>query len=307
MGAAKYKPKLVPVPKPDVCQQHQLFYSSFIISATTDQRLSSTVHLTSELQLQVMASQVYESCLRSIQYAKPLPCEDLPEHLCEKFEQPTQDSFLDLNEDKDPYQEKSTTKMLLSELERVFLEYADTPQICSSLDLTSLLQLWHNVASILVRRLKKLSWLESASPSHTLPSAPAGLFSTHTCSLLLDRLVAAPATCSSLSHLGLSLVHCHLLLGKQEEEEEELGRGEIRVDVERLVRVVVRYCTLRDEGESEAKEAKDKSSDSVFVMFLSTLAGMRIVLDEGGEASASLSCWGVHVLMMALNRLLNMK
>ena len=152
------KPKHVIILSPsDPGYQQQLSHGSFIISAATDQRLSSSVHFTAELQLQIMIGRVYESLLRSIQFALPLPCEGSSDPAME------QESLLD--EDKALYQtapreqcsDDSSTQVLLSALEKVFLESADTPQICSSLDLPSLLQLWHNAASLLTRRVKKLS------------------------------------------------------------------------------------------------------------------------------------------------------
>ena len=291
------KPKHVIILSPsDPGYQQQLSHGSFIISAATDQRLSSSVHFTAELQLQIMIGRVYESLLRSIQFALPLPCEGSSDPAME------QESLLD--EDKALYQtapreqcsDDSSTQVLLSALEKVFLESADTPQICSSLDLPSLLQLWHNAASLLTRRVKKLSWLESASSSSPLPPAPHSLFSAQTCSLLLDRLMSSPAGCSTLSHLGFSLLHCHLLLSKQERR----GKGVVVADINRLVQVLVRYCSLREEGEVE--EVKEKNSETVFVKFLSAIAGVLIVSEESGP-----SYLGVHVLMMALEKLLQIR
>ena len=291
---AKPKPVVILSPS-DPAYQQQLSYSSFIISAATDLRISSSIHVTAEYQLQVMIGRVYESLLRSIQFALPLPCEGSTDPSSE------QDSFLDDDKTLYPAREQSSddssTQVLLSALERVFLESADTPQICSSLDLSSLLQLWHNAASLLTRRVKKLSWLESAAApsSSPLPPAPHCLFSSQTCSLLLDRLMGSPVGCSTLSHLGFSLLHCHILLSKQERQ----GKGVVVADIKKLVQVLVRYCSLREEGEME--DVKEKTSETVFVKFLSAIAGVLIENDDGP------SYLGVHVLMMALEKLLQIR
>ena len=71
-------------------------------------------------------------------------------------------------------------------------------------------------------------------------------------------------------------------------------------DINRLVQVLVRYCSLREEGEVE--EVKEKNSETVFVKFLSAIAGVLIVSEESGP-----SYLGVHVLMMALEKLLQIR
>ena len=238
-------------------------YVSYIISNCVDYRVLSSLEISAELELQLLAKKVYESVLHSLLHARPTP-DPVAEALSGELS-PDEEKGIFLESDElGPF--AASTGMLTQAVEQL-LQKAFTPQ--SNLDLVSVLEFCNDLNSLLPvsspllpkphKYSKDPSGKQSESslpprgvqltikniqgmPDSDYPFTIPPVCSKEILSLLLNCLVNTQTPSSKMWQIGLSVLHtslCYLWYFVAEK------KGAIDVDYDKLLSVFVKLFSSR--------------------------------------------------------------
>ena len=118
-------------------------YLSYIISNCIDYRVLSSLEISAELELQLLAKKVYESVLHSLLHARPTP-DPVAEALSGELSPEEEKGMFLESDESGPF--AASTSMLTQAIEQL-LQKALTPQ--SNLDLVSVLEFCNDLNSLL--------------------------------------------------------------------------------------------------------------------------------------------------------------
>ena len=205
-------------------------YLSYIISNCIDYRVLSSLEVSAELELQLLAKKVYESVLHSLLHARPTP-DPVTEALSTGELSPITEEGMSLESDESgPF--ATSTNMLTQAVEQL-LEKALTPQ--SNLDLVSVLEFCNDlnsllpVSSPLLPKQQKEKYVSGkletpvptrgvqltiknrqGKPDSEYPFTVPPVCSKEILSLLLNCLVNTQTPSSKMWQIGLSVLHTSL-------------------------------------------------------------------------------------------------
>ena len=248
-------------------------YLSYIISNCIDYRVLSSLEVSAELELQLLARKVYESVLHSLLHARPTP-DPVAESLSGELSPEEEKGMFLESDESDPF--AASTSMLTLAIEQL-LERALTPQ--SNLDLVSVLEFCNDLNSLLPvsspllpKRPHKqgkdlaLGGGGGGKQSETTPSLPPlrgvqltiknkqgkpdsnysftvpPVCSREILSLLLNCLANTQTPSSKMWQIGLSVLHTSLRYLWYFVAEK---KGAIDVDYDKLLAVFVKLFSSR--------------------------------------------------------------
>ena len=240
-------------------------YLSYIISNCIDYRVLSSLEVSAELELQLLARKVYESVLHSLLHARPTP-DPVAEALSGELSPEEEKGMFLESDESDPF--AASTNMLTQAIEQL-LERALTPQ--SNLDLVSVLEFCNDLNSLLPvsspllpkRPHKQGSGGKQSETTASLPplrgvqltiknkqgmpdsdyafTVPP-VCSKEILSLLLNCLANTQTPSSKMWQIGLSVLHTSLRYLWYFVAEK---KGAIDVDYDKLLAVFVKLFSSR--------------------------------------------------------------
>ena len=239
-------------------------YISYIISNCIDYRVLSSLEISAELELQLLAKKVYESVLHSLLHSRPTP-DPVAEALSGELSPEEEKGMFLESDESGPF--TASTSMLTLAIEQL-LEKALTPQ--SNLDLVSVLEFCNDLNSLLPvsspllpKRLKygkDLGGKQSSEPSlpprgvqltiknkQGMPDSDYAFTVPPVCSreilsLLLNCLANTQTPSSKMWQIGLSVLHTSLRYLWYFVAEK---KGAIDVDYDKLLSVFVKLFSSR--------------------------------------------------------------
>ncbi len=255
-------------PLPPTCSPSP--YLSYIISNCIDYRVLSSLEVSAELELQLLARKVYESVLHSLLHARPTP-DPVAEALSGELSPEEEKGMFLENDESDPF--AASTTMLTLAVEQL-LERALTPQ--SNLDLVSVLEFCNDLNSLLpvssphlpkrphkhckdvgvsgsgkqsettslppLRGVQLTIKNKQGTPDSDYPFTVPPICSTEILSLLLNCLTNTQTPSSKMWQIGLSVLHTSLRYLWYFVAEK---KGAIDVDYDKLLGVFVKLFSSR--------------------------------------------------------------
>lgn len=238
-------------------------YVSYIISNCIDYRVLSSLEISAELELQLLARRVYESDLHSLLHARPTP-DPVAEALSGELSPEEENGLFFDSDESGPF--AASTSMLTRAIEQL-LQKALKPQ--SNLDLVSVLEFCNDLNSLLpvsspllpkrYKNGKDLGGKQSEAslpsrgvqltiknkqgmPDSDYPFTVAPVCSKEILSLLLNCLTNTQSPSSKMWQIGLSVLHNSLRYLWYFVAEK---KGAIDVDYDKLLSVFVKLFSSR--------------------------------------------------------------
>ena len=238
-------------------------YLSYIISNCVDYRVLSSLEISAELELQLLAKKVYESVLHSLLHARPTP-DQVTEALSGELSPEEEKGMFLESDESDPF--AASTSMLTQAIEQL-LQKALTPQ--SNLDLVSVLEFCNDLNSLLPvsspllpkphkyskdlsgklseptlppRGVQLTIWNKQGMPASDYPFTVPPVCSKEILSLLLNCLSNTQTPSSRMWQIGLSILHTSLRYLWYFVAEK---KGAIDVDYDKLLSVFVKLFSSR--------------------------------------------------------------